>query len=332
MTSGSPGGRRITPAELPECIQDVLFQVDHHTSAFSVTSAAYDIYKIIHATQASHDVYVYALSYGTYLVERLLQFQSPIVRGYILDSIVSQSSPDWDHMCTFSSWDKDVAAAGTRFLAYCDQDMACHAKFHGRPLATVLKNLYRRYEDRRTDDDDDDHRRICQDLLVGLSIEDAGINAADVSSFLRSLLGYMLMNMNDRNLIPALIYRLDRCAPKDVRVLTYFIDAYIRTNNELMARWHQATTEDEALYFSELLYSLIVFSEMWETPSPSQSTLKERAATGLMAGGHTDAMVSQYCAFTGMTHTHNHDRVPLISIMSHVKCIDQCVLCFQNSI
>ncbi|KAF0720770.1 Aste57867_49 [Aphanomyces stellatus] len=285
MTSGSIGGTGITSEEYPACIQDLLFQVANHTEAFSVTSAAYDLKKVIEATQSTNEVYVYALSYGTYLVERLMQLESTAIRGYIVDSIVSQSAPDFASMATFSNWDKDVARVGTRFLDMCAQDAFCGAKFNHANVTQLTWDLYAKL------DADAATRGVntCADM-----VDDLGFGAPSES--LRSLFGSMVMSQMYREMIPAMIYRLRRCEPKDVNVLQVFVDKYIRQD----ARWsvQGKNREDDMLYYSELLYGLIVYSEMWETPTPTFDALYKVFTDGIM-GGTTYSLVEQYCAFSG---------------------------------
>ncbi|RQM23223.1 hypothetical protein B5M09_006374 [Aphanomyces astaci] len=181
MTSGSAGGLGITADEYPACIQDLLFQMDNHTNAFSVTSAAYDMKKVIEATQTSNgtQVFVYALSYGTFLVERLMQLASPAVRGYIVDSVVSQSAADFGHMATFSNWDKDVAVVGARFLDVCSADAFCSNKFSNANVSQVTWALYESLDEAARGSN------TCADM-----INDLGVGPP--SDSLRSLFGTLL--------------------------------------------------------------------------------------------------------------------------------------------
>ncbi|OQR97744.1 serine protease family S33 [Achlya hypogyna] len=282
MTSGSPGGVSITSQEYPDCIRDILFKVQNHTEAFSVTSAAYDIKSIIESAQASKEVYVYALSYGTYLVERLMQLQSPEIKGYIVDSIVAQSASSFESMSTFSNWDRDVAIVGNRFLDMCQADAYCGAKFGGRNVTEVAWETYA-----TLDREYGTGANACADLMMQVG--------GEPSQTLRSLFGSMLMNQMYREMIPPLLFRFHRCAPKDVVVLQSFIDIYIRAEGRWAAKSNE---EDETLYYSEMLYGLIVYSEMWEIPTPSRAELKKVFDAGLM-GGATYALVEQYCTFTG---------------------------------
>ncbi|KAH9112663.1 hypothetical protein AeMF1_013050 [Aphanomyces euteiches] len=284
MTSGSKGGLGITREEYPNCFKDLLFQVNNHTEAFSVTSAAYDLKKVIEDTQTSNQVFVYALSYGTYLVERLMQLESQSIHGYVVDSIVSQSAPNFATMATFTNWDKDVARVGERFLDTCSNDTFCSAKFDHANVRQLTWDLYKQLDE----DAKVPGTNTCADLVNGLGI-------GDPSESLRSLFGSMLQSQTYREMIPAMIFRLHRCADKDVNVLQTFVDKYIREDG----RWSlKGSREADTLYYSELLYGLIVYSEMWERPTPSFDDLYTVFLKGIM-GGETYALVESYCTFTG---------------------------------
>ncbi|RHY86994.1 hypothetical protein DYB35_006404 [Aphanomyces astaci] len=166
MTSGSAGGLGITADEYPACIQDLLFQM------------------VIETTQASNatQVFVYALSYGTFLVERLMQLASPAVRGYIVDSVVSQSAADFGHMATFSNWDKDVAVVGARFLDVCSADAFCSNKFSNANVSQVTWALYESLDEAARGSN------TCADM-----INDLGVGPP--SDSLRSLFGTLLCKL-----------------------------------------------------------------------------------------------------------------------------------------
>ncbi|CEG47611.1 uncharacterized protein PHALS_04761 [Plasmopara halstedii] len=86
--------------------------------------------------------------------------------------------------------------------------------------------------------------------------------------------------------IPQFVYRLKRCQPRDVDVLTTFINNLSDTG--------LFDPSDES---SELLSSLIIYSELWERPTPSLAELKKRF-TDTVGGWGMYADVKLYCAFS----------------------------------
>ncbi|KAG2772920.1 hypothetical protein Pcac1_g16418 [Phytophthora cactorum] len=91
-----------------------------------------------------------------------------------------------------------------------------------------------------------------------------------------------------RKAIPPLVYRLQRCESKDIDVLNYFFKRYAESTN---------TSNDEGPFYSELLYYLIVFSELWERPQPSMAEMTRRLTEfGISAGANPMPLL--YCAFS----------------------------------
>ena len=111
-TAGSPGGESITIKELPDCLVNVAEVYGNNSISFSVTSAATDLKQVIDHESPNGEVYVYGVSYGTYLVERLMHLNPPSVRGYILDSIQSEVFWTYKDAPYFSNWDKDMGDIG----------------------------------------------------------------------------------------------------------------------------------------------------------------------------------------------------------------------------
>ncbi|RHY32688.1 hypothetical protein DYB32_002335 [Aphanomyces invadans] len=96
-TSGSPTKGSVNSQSFPACIQDVNTQLGDDADvnllkAYSTTSAATDLSNLISLFGTTGgETTVYGVSYGTYLVQRLMQLGNPNVKGYVLDGVVSQS-------------------------------------------------------------------------------------------------------------------------------------------------------------------------------------------------------------------------------------------------
>ncbi|POM73937.1 Hypothetical protein PHPALM_9162 [Phytophthora palmivora] len=93
-----------------------------------------------------------------------------------------------------------------------------------------------------------------------------------------------------RTLIPPLVYRLNRCGPKDIDVLKKFVTT-------LSSSVLGGESQDEA-YVSNVLFYLIVFSEMWEIPTPSKAEMKERYTNAKVSDDPNYTMDPVYCAFS----------------------------------
>ncbi|CAI5731133.1 unnamed protein product [Hyaloperonospora brassicae] len=283
---GSPGGTSIRLDELPACMDDIRFQIDNQTAAFSVTSAAKDLAAIIDYELSDHDVFVYGLSYGTYLVERLMHFTPASVRGFSVDGIVSESGDSVEKRSTFSNWDYDVGVVGDRFLAACLADTFCKDKFPNvTDLSVFVHELYDTLDAAVADGKRGTN--ACADAL--------NKNGTKPSYLLRAAFGNYLMSDVSRVAIPAVIYRASRCADHDVDALANFAATYL---DSLEDNGFGDSKPETLLFDSDMLYYLIVFSEMWETPTPDKATLIQWFENSTMASNNYLSL-PYYCLFTG---------------------------------
>ncbi|KAE9022674.1 hypothetical protein PR003_g3155 [Phytophthora rubi] len=283
---GSPGGPAIRLDELPACMDDIRFQIDNQTAAFSVTSAAKDLAAIIDYELSDQDVYVYGLSYGTYLVERLVHFAPPSVRGFTVDGIVSESGDTVEKRSTFSNWDHDVGVVGDRFLAACLADEFCKSKFPGvTDLSAFVHTLYDTLDAAVADGKKGVN--ACADALAK--------NGKKPSYLLRSIFGEYLMSDRTRIAIPAVIYRASRCTDQDADALAYFAEGLGSGDDD---GGYGDSEPETLLYDSDMLYYLIVFSEMWESPTPDKATLLKWYENSTMASDNYLSL-PYYCLFTG---------------------------------
>lgn len=280
---GSPGGSAIRLEELPACMDDIRFQLDNQTAAFSVTSAAKDLAVIINSKLSDHDVYVYGLSYGTYLVERLVHFAPPSVKGFAVDGIVSESGDTMEKRSTFSNWDYDVGVVGDHFLATCLADDFCQSKFPNvSDLSVFVHELYNTLDAAVANGKKGSN--ACADAL--------STSNQKPSYYLRSTFGEILMSENLRTAIPAILYRAARCTKQDAHALRTFVESFTELYES------RDTEIEKLLYNSDMLYYLIVFSEMWEFPTPDKATLVQWYENATMASDNYLSL-PYYCVFTG---------------------------------
>ncbi|MBB5746877.1 alpha/beta hydrolase [Brevundimonas variabilis] len=92
----SPAGPSLTDDEWGSCIGSMYRDVER-THAFTITNASHDLSQIITRYRGDGSVQVYAVSYGTQLVLRMLQAAPVPLDGIVLDGLVPlESSPEWD--------------------------------------------------------------------------------------------------------------------------------------------------------------------------------------------------------------------------------------------
>ncbi|KAE8969181.1 hypothetical protein PR003_g28900 [Phytophthora rubi] len=96
--------------------------------------------------------------------------------------------------------------------------------------------------------------------------------------------------MKKRTLIAPVVYRLNRCSPDDVDAVGLFFDTL---NNDL-----SFPSQQDEIFSSNLLFFLIVFSEMWELPGPSTTEMNSRFSSSKLSDGTIYQLAPVYCAFS----------------------------------
>lgn len=238
---GTEGSLGITPNEWPACLAEVKAQWGDRLADFSTTNAANDVGLLIDRTRREgQTVFVYGVSYGAYWANRYLQLFPTQVDGVILDSIAGPGM-------SLARQDEDANEAARLLLGVCAKDATCATKLGADPwakaeaLVTKLKG---------------DH---CTALTPP-----AGFTRHEA---VRLAFGSMLMSAGLRRYVPAAIYRLDRCSEADVAAMNTFFTAIYGTGeeggepNEFMKGW------------GFVLSNNVMFSELWETPPPTNAIL-----------------------------------------------------------
>ncbi|KAF1331595.1 Serine protease family s33, partial [Globisporangium splendens] len=281
-TSGSPSGSDIDVTEVPDCAKDLETKYGSDMAAFSVTTAATDLSTFISTYQGSTGkTFVYGVSYGTALVERLMHLKNADISGYILDGIATSSGSDLKNFEYFSMWDADFGEIGDYYMTFCAKDATCAARFSTTSLADTLQSIIDNF-DAKPDS-------TCAALVRDVTSGEPGTAVEPASYTLRRSLGSLFQSESTRSLIPVLAYRLSRCNKADTAVLTH----YFNVSSSVLS----PTYEDSA-FESTLLYYLIVFSEMWESPEPSVSVMLKRFTDAIICNGGTSGTVPTYCAFS----------------------------------
>ncbi|KAJ0409264.1 hypothetical protein P43SY_006761 [Pythium insidiosum] len=260
QTTGSPLGNDVSAAEVATCAAELERRYGSDLASFSVTSAASDAKLFISTFLNSSSTFVYGLSYGTALAERLMHLQPPGVKGYVLDGIATTAGADVKDFQYFSRWDPDFDEVGERFLKVCDEMRSeCGKYFSQSSASATLKALLQRL-------DDPDFK--CTKLVSELMSSDGGqaMGLSRPSDVVRKLLGDLLQSSALRSLIPVLIYRLNRCNDDDIAVISHFsatLDQLVGTNEYSAMR-------------SDLLYKIISYAEYWEQPPPTLAEMETR--------------------------------------------------------
>ncbi|KAL3658685.1 hypothetical protein V7S43_016321 [Phytophthora oleae] len=240
--------------------QPVLKIYRKNTETCSVTTAATDLATFIAKHTDGAKTLVYGASYGTMFAVRLMQLAPPDVAGYILEGISYTPGAPADKFYYSSNWDVHFGKVADAFMDLCESDRECKARFRPKSLSDTLQGLIEQLDNKPNS--------TCAELVYR-----TGNPSDSPPSFaLRSVLGDALMDPDLRTLIPPVVYRLQRCSPEDVDVLTHFFTSVNADS--------QTESQDSALQ-STLLNYLTVYSEMMEKPQ-----------------GGVYLTAPQYCAFS----------------------------------
>jgi pimeloyl-ACP methyl ester carboxylesterase len=233
----SEAGIAITDAEWPACLADVKAREGERLAAFNTTNAANDLGVLIERTkQEGQPVFVYGVSYGTYWAHRYLQLYPSQANGVIFDSMVPQGG-------SLARQDEDSGEAARDLFAVCGKDAFCSQKLGTDPWPKV--------------------QALFAKLKTGHCSDIALPDFPNHILFRRAFAG-LLMDVNLRPYIPAIVHRLDRCEAKDITALKVLVGKLTQEQPEspMMKQWSWVVTYN------------IAFSELWETPEPTAELLE----------------------------------------------------------
>ncbi|ETM35154.1 hypothetical protein L914_17904 [Phytophthora nicotianae] len=254
----SASGSQMNSSEVSACAKELQSQYGD-LSSFSMTSAATDVAAFICKYTNGESTTIYGGSYGTALVERIIHLDPSSVTGYVLDSVATNSGASGDRFPYISLWDTDFGEVGDVFLNLCDKDDSCSRHFSPRNLSSTLQQIITSF--------DKDPNSTCSQVLSSADVGTDILYGEPPSFSLRRILGLLVADPNLRTLIPPVIYRLDQCGSEDVKILNHLLTSL----NEYVNY-----SDPDNAYKSMLLYYLIVFSEMWETPTRSSQIMEKR--------------------------------------------------------
>ncbi|KAG1689039.1 hypothetical protein DVH05_002923 [Phytophthora capsici] len=275
-------GSDVEAPNVGKCAKELISKYGDMAS-FSTTSAAKDVATFMGEHTNGEDTIVVGWSYGTMLGERLMHLAPPEVTGYVLDGIASSMGARTTEFPYYSNWDSDFGEVADRFLTMCQEVDEIAAKFMKKGLAGTIKHLITQF--------DKDPDSTCASLINILS-NTTGTKAteAEPPSFaLRRALGTMLSDSDMRKIIPPVVYRLNRCADKDLDILNRVIQLVQDSMN---------TKLEDDNYQSQLLYNVINFSEMWQMPSLSVASIKKRFTDVLISDTGIYTSTELYCAYS----------------------------------
>jgi pimeloyl-ACP methyl ester carboxylesterase len=224
----------ITANEIPGCIAYLKKTYGDELAHYTTSNAAKDVQEAIkQANNPQNPIFVYGISYGTFWAHRYLQLSGDQATGVILDSIV----PPGAHLSDFGKqWDP----VAKDFFERCANDELCSSKLGSDPWG-FIQELFAKLK-----------KGHCANL---------GWGVVGVRSVISSMLSYGVFY---RNLIPPIVYRINRCESQDVNVLNSFALSLSNAGSGMKSR-----------AVANVLSYHIALSELWPTPPPDVQTLEK---------------------------------------------------------
>ncbi|KAF0686135.1 Aste57867_22100 [Aphanomyces stellatus] len=280
---------------LANCHGDLKAQYgDVAPQGFSVTSAASDIAAVVQTSLFDNvDVIVYGVSYGTYVVERLMHLAPSNVKGYVLDSVQSEEFGVTKAAPYYSNWDRDVGDAVDQYFAYCDKDPFCAARIGPNSKKTLL-DVYQALNATTSP---------CYRVLAAKAADKGIATPVEyVASNLYSLLG----SKDQWSLIAPYIYRLHRCSQPDIDMFANItsprVGAFSDDGTRAGGSPSNAYLKEEG--YSVVLYNNIVYNELWELPSPTKTLMAAQSTAALFGSKDTNGLndlFKEFCIYRNNT-------------------------------
>ncbi|KAL9654221.1 hypothetical protein ABK040_010254 [Willaertia magna] len=246
-TLGSDGGYTITLDEWKYCGNDLKVENGDNLQRYSSLGAAVDVVKLIQSINVpkNQDTFIYGLSYGTIWVTRILRYLelnnlNNLLKGAIIDGIVSTKNKKY----TIDMLDLTSDMVGEMYLNLCnktiaDKDNVCAEKLDTDNPVQYMKDVINGvYGVNNTS--------TCRPIREGIP-----------KDVLRRIFGIMIADVYSRPLIPAVLYRLNRCdEDMDIPFILHIGNIF----TELFSLMNSGTTLP---LLSPSLQTNIVLSEIW---------------------------------------------------------------------
>jgi hypothetical protein len=249
LTEGSTAGTTLALEEVRRCFAafDAQFQTPNAHRGFSVTGAAHDLRRAIGMLNRDQQTSVYGVSYGTMITSRYMMVSHeispdgpPQAISVILDGVVSTSGGEHQYgRLSFRDWGVNFERVGKDFFTACGADEFCSGYLGtGDAPYEMVVNLHKKLREGH-----------CRQIPV--------YGASDHSEMLKVVSNIMLSDKTQRVLLPALIYRLNRCNEGDIAfVLSVMIKFFGYSPLNMLS-------PDAPVDPNKLLYYNIKFSELY---------------------------------------------------------------------
>ena len=166
---------------------------------FNPTQAAHDVAACMNMANQTNKRFLYGDSYGTYLTQRFAYLHSDLIDGMILDGAVPPV-PLKNGLLPIDPYDRNFNDLVIDIMNRCDKNNECsnHMQEYGADSLDVLEKTYSKLE----------NGTLCSDITPYLN-----------KTALHQKLAGLARNWHGRMVIPALLYRINRCNSEDANII-----------------------------------------------------------------------------------------------------------------
>ena len=184
----------------------------------------------IQAAQLTGRISVLGVSYGTYWLNRFLTLYPDLVQAAVMDSPVNPL------LHSFSMYNIRASSMAVQLMSSCSLQIECIRYFPKDSPMIMLSKILQEM---------DSNEQAC----INQYFKSYNITSQKLKSMFFILFRYPTTG---GTIVPAIIFRLNRCNEADVRALDFFFQTR-----------QLSSSVDEPVMFSQVLSYNIAFSELW---------------------------------------------------------------------
>ena len=193
-----------------ECYEELETEWGDRVQYFNPTQAAHDLGNLINLTRRPQgSVFLYAVSYGTFLAQRFMCLNRQPVNGVVLDGVVPAGL--LDNAGAIGWYDRNFDKVGHAIMERCTEDAVC-----GQKMMEIAGT---------------DPRQAVENIFN--LVEQGGLCPAFATldrKTLHILLGGLATDWSLRMLAPAILHRLNRCNATDREALLHMVGGSPRSH------------------------------------------------------------------------------------------------------
>jgi len=233
-------------AASPACLKELEREWGEGLGLFNTTQASHDLASSMKLVGSNSKRFLYGVSYGTYFVQRFITIYGSMIHGAILDGVVP-AVEDKNGLFAIDKYDQNNNELALNIAAQCDNNAICSSKIatFGADTKSVIETTFEAL----------DTGNICKPLKGVITRQS-----------LRNKSAELISEYWGRLLYPAMLYRINRCAPNDIEVLS-----------DLFQKDDEPETEDEKLTFSQNLNTHIIVNELIGGKSLAQAEAEAKS-------------------------------------------------------